>query len=147
MGNLRVGELALFAFETATSLWLSCCVLIDVEETPAVACHVRGFGWIAHRFNSRRRRQLPGDVLLLLFFAFGRSAMRFCSTLFSKSQPAPHPENRLHRALPMAIITMPVDCCSRHQFERQELGLATRKKWPLKPDFARLLRSVLATRS
>ncbi|KAJ7270602.1 hypothetical protein B0H12DRAFT_1177792 [Mycena haematopus] len=61
--------------------------------------------------------------------------------LFSRSWPKPLPENPHHRALPE--ITMSVDHCKRHQFERDEMPTALRRGWPLKPSFARLFHRIL----
>ncbi|KAJ7241322.1 hypothetical protein B0H12DRAFT_1133693 [Mycena haematopus] len=61
--------------------------------------------------------------------------------LFSRSWAKPLPENPHHRAL--ATITMSVDHCRRHQFERDEMPTALRQGWPLKPNFSRLFHRIL----
>ncbi|KAF8169032.1 hypothetical protein K438DRAFT_2024842, partial [Mycena galopus ATCC 62051] len=61
--------------------------------------------------------------------------------LFTLSWNDPLPENAHHRRTP--LITMTVDYCKRHRFERDHLPNAMAAGWPLHPNFGGLFHCLL----
>ncbi|KAJ7811483.1 hypothetical protein B0H14DRAFT_2181132, partial [Mycena olivaceomarginata] len=61
--------------------------------------------------------------------------------LFALSWDDPLPENSHHHRMPR--ITMTVDYCKRHRFERDHLPKAMAAGWPLHPNFGGLFRRLL----
>ncbi|KAJ7863606.1 hypothetical protein B0H14DRAFT_3607254 [Mycena olivaceomarginata] len=61
--------------------------------------------------------------------------------LSSISWPDPLPEYPHHRTLPQ--ITMSLDHCARHRFERDLIPAAIAGNWPFAPDFAHLFHRIL----
>ncbi|KAJ7793550.1 hypothetical protein B0H14DRAFT_2224403, partial [Mycena olivaceomarginata] len=62
--------------------------------------------------------------------------------LFSRSWPNPMPDNPNHRTLP--LITMCVEYCARHEFERNLIPAALAGNWPFNPQFSHLFHRILS---
>ncbi|KAJ7135718.1 hypothetical protein C8R44DRAFT_531496, partial [Mycena epipterygia] len=60
--------------------------------------------------------------------------------LYRVSWSQPLPDNPNHRRTP--LITMTVDYCQRHRFEREHLPEAICGGWPFSPNFSRLFHRI-----
>jgi hypothetical protein len=61
--------------------------------------------------------------------------------LYKASWPNPLEDYPNHQSVP--LITMTVDYCARHRFERDQIPVALAHNWPFKPNFARLFHRIL----